>query len=222
MSTPTYSTEAQAQTVADALNARNIAAGEPRRWIVAKRGTPAARTWIVRRAALGYVNGDVCATVTTDARPECHAPTGVRREDYSGKNGSRAKRDGMVFDYWCAMGVAYADAVTGDWFAQDVVNGGTEFLPWSDGSGDPETGNYSPTRVVFSHVRSAENDGAACGCGMLPESAASNTMRGGANIAADDLPPMAVRLLEEWPAYWMSLSRAAGGPTGEARKRLAI
>lgn len=136
------------------------------------------------------------ATVCSDQRPECHAPSGYTVRDFSGANGARDRQRDMILAYWQAAGVArYNRRAGGVWEVRDVVNGGASWLPLA-GKGEESRAD----RAEFSHVRSAHNGGAWCACNLLPESGATNAARGDANMS--DLPMSARALLAGWGAWW--------------------
>lgn len=138
-------------------------------------------------------------TVCSSVRPECHAPSGYSVKSFSGANGARARQRDMVLAFWESQGVARwqngGAGGGGRWLVRDVVNGGAEWLPLA-GAGETDRAD----RAEFSHVRSAANGGAWCGCGLLPESGAVNAARGDADMT--DLSPSARALLVAWPTWW--------------------
>lgn len=139
-------------------------------------------------------------TVNSTKRPECHAPSGYRINDYSGANGARDRMRDMVLAFWEAQGVArwQGDIANGGgsrWYVRDMVNGGETWLPIARQGEDSRA-----DRAEFSHVRSTANGGAWCACNLLPESGATNAARGDADVT--DLSLSARALLAAWPAWW--------------------
>ena len=145
-------------------------------------------------AAHGY------ATVCSDVRPECHAPSGYSVRDFSGANGARDRQRDMILAYWEACGVArwQGDIANGGgsrWYVRDLVNGGDALLPIARQGEDSRA-----DRSEFSHVVSTDNGGAWCACNLLPESGATNAARGSRDVS--DLSDEAEALLASWPAWW--------------------
>jgi hypothetical protein len=139
------------------------------------------------------------ATVCSDARPECHAPSGFKVTDYSGANGARDRMRDMVLAFWEAQGVAQwrngGAGGGGRWYVRDMAQGGAEWLPLA------RKGEESRADVAeFSHLRSAANGGAWCACNLMPESGAVNLARGDRDVS--DIPPAMVAVLRAWPAWW--------------------
>lgn len=144
-------------------------------------------------------------SVMSDERPECHAPSGYRVNDYSAKaakNGvsPRDRVTGQIIAAWAAAGIArfFPGGANGggEWRALDAVNGGTEFLPFA-GQGEDMRGD----RIVFSHVIPSSHGGAYCACNILPEAGSANHARG------DVMPDVHVsgqQSLEMWPTVWAS------------------
>lgn len=139
------------------------------------------------------------ASVCSDVRPECHAPSGYSVRDYSGANGARDRQRDMILAFWEAQGVARwrngGAGGGGRWYVRDMAQGGAEWLPLA-GQGDAGRADVAE----FSHVRSARNGGAWCACNLIPECGAVNAARGDADVT--DLPHAARALLAAWPEWW--------------------
>lgn len=188
----TYASKTQAQAAAAALNARSISEGAERRFHAGTTKHNGQNVHVVKRSALG------ARTVTSDERPECHAPSGYAHHSFSASNGARARQVDMILAFWESQGVArYNRRAGGVWEARDVVNSAYagEWFPMA-GQGEDTRAD----RIVFSHVRSVANDGAFCGCGVLPEIGAANNARGEVNMAS--LSPSALALVGAWEAWW--------------------
>lgn len=139
------------------------------------------------------------ASVCSDVRPECHAPSGYSVRDYSGANGARDRQRDMILAFWEAQGVARwqrgGAGGGGRWMVRDMAQGGAAWLPLA---GQADAGRADVAE--FSHVRSAAQGGAWCACNLIPECGAVNAARGDANVT--DLPDAARVLLAAWPAWW--------------------
>lgn len=141
-------------------------------------------------------------TVRSAHRPECHAPSGYRVNDYSAKpaaNGiaPRERMYDMVLDFWQTMGVArYNRRAGGVWEVRDVIN------PQASGEWFPLAGQGEDTRsdrAVFSHMVPSSQYGAFCACNIVPEVGAFNHARGDRKAP---LTPAARALLAAWPTFW--------------------
>lgn len=153
------------------------------------------------------------STVTsTGHRPECHAPSGVRVNDYSAKVNARGysprdvQRD-KILAFWESLGWAKwqkgGKGGGGRWVARDVLSGSDEWLPLA-GQGEDTRHDV----IVFSHVIPAEDSGAWCACGLIPERGARNHLRGAARI--EDMPDDVTDAIATWPAFWFAnYARAA-------------
>lgn len=158
--------------------------------------------------ATGTVNADGCASAS---RPECHAPSGVRVNDYSAKVNARGysprdvQRD-KILAFWESQGWARWQSGGagggGKWLARDVLSGSDEWLPLS-GQGEDTQHDV----IVFSHVIPAEHGGAWCACNIIPEVGARNHLRGAQSVS---LSRNVKRQMSTWPAYWFAnYARAA-------------
>jgi len=145
------------------------------------------------------------------SRPECHAPSGIRVNDYSAKVNAHGysprdvQRD-KILAFWEAQGWARwqngGAGGGGQWLARDVLSGSDEWLPLA-GQGEDTRHDV----IVFSHVIPAEQHGAWCACNIVPEVGARNHLRG---AARPTLTREVKRAMSEWPTYWMSnYARAA-------------
>lgn len=139
----------------------------------------------------------VCSTI----RPECHAPSGYSVRDYSGANGARARQRDTILAFWEAQGMARwqrgGAGGGGRWMVRDNAQGAAEWLPLA-GQGDAGRADVAE----LSHVRSARNGGAWCGCGLVAESGAVNAARGDADMSDADLSDAWRATLAAWPAWW--------------------
>ena len=156
------------------------------------------------------------ASVCSDVRPECHAPSGYSVRDYSGANGARDRQRDMILAFWEAQGMARRQCVacgsadvtdagmcrvcrtfTARWYVRDAAQGGADWLPLA-GQGDAGRADVAE----FSHVRSAANGGAWCACGLVAESGAVNAARGDRDMTDAEVPAAWRATLAAWPAYW--------------------
>lgn len=150
-----------------------------------------------------FANG--VTTVVSSKRPECHAPSGYRVNDYSAKPATtgispRDRQRDMVLLFWESQGVArYRTGGAGGggrWEVRDVIN------PEASGEWFPLAGQGEDMRAdmaVFSHMRAADCGGAWCACNIVPEVGAFNHARGNVNAP---LTPAARALLMAWPDWW--------------------
>ena len=141
------------------------------------------------------------ATVCSDVRPECHAPSGYSVRDFSGANGARDRQRDMILAFWESRGMARwqngGAGGGGRWYVRDAAQGAAEWLPLAT-AGDAGRADVAE----FSHVRSAANNGAWCACGLVAESGAVNAARGDRDMTADEVPAAWRATLDAWPAYW--------------------
>ena len=150
----------------------------------------------------GYKNlAHGVTTVCSTQRPECHAPSGFKVNDYSGANGARDRMRDMILAFWESQGMAEwrngGAGGGGRWYVRDNAQGGAEWLPLADAT----TAGRADV-AEFSHVRSARNGGAWCACGLVAESGAVNLARGDRDMSAADLSPAWRACLAAWPAYY--------------------
>lgn len=153
-------------------------------------------------------------TVNSHKRPECHAPSGYSLKSYSGSNGARDRATAQILDYWEYAGVLRRSCPRNDscpeykregrcnvggLHVRDVVNP-TFAGMWLPMAGEASVGRKD--RAEVSHVISAANGGAYCGCGTLPENGAINANRADADMSIEDLPMSAVALLAGWGTWW--------------------
>lgn len=140
-------------------------------------------------------------TVCSDARPECHAPSGFSVRDFSGANGARARQRDMILAFWEAQGMARWQSGGagggGRWYVRDNAQGASEWSPLA-AQGDAGRADVAE----FSHVRSAANGGAWCACGLVAESGAVNAARGDRDMSDAELSPAWRATLAAWPTWW--------------------
>lgn len=180
-------------------------AGEAERWHATRVGSGIYTLTLSARGP---------ATVSSSDGVECHAPSGYSLKSYSGAGGVRDRATSQILDYWHDSGVLRwscpRDAScpeykregrcdVGGVHVRDVVNPDLAGL-WMPMAGMTAVGRKD--RAEVSHVVSAANGGAYCGCGTLPENGAINANRADADMAVDALPMSARALLAGWPAWW--------------------
>lgn len=144
----------------------------------------------------------VTTVLSKNTRPECHAPSKCRINDYSEAvqadgDTDRAKQYRRILAFWEAQGVArYNRRMGGVWEVRDVLNSEAagEWFPLAAQGEDMRS-----DRAVFSHMRPADAHGAWCGCNIVPEVGAFNHARGAVKAP---LTPAARALLMAWPDWW--------------------
>ena len=140
-------------------------------------------------------------------RPECHGPSYYCARDIKGA--VRGDLNANILAYWETLGAAMPRCPRTNacpefkregrcslgWHGRDLVNGGDMWFPFA---GMGEAGRAD--RVEFSHVTSADNGGAYCACGLLPEVGLLNNRRGSLNIV--DMTTEGRDALAGWATYW--------------------
>lgn len=144
------------------------------------------------------------ATVASAKRPECHAPSGVRVNDYSSKVNAHGysprdvQRD-KILGFWEFLGWAKwqngGAGGGGKWVARDVLSGSDEWLPLS-GQGEDTRHDV----IVFSHLIPAEMNGSWCADNLIPEIGARNHLRGAEVVTMSDEVRDGIA---QWPVYWL-------------------
>jgi hypothetical protein len=192
-----YTLKAEAIDAAALVTAHAVSIGSSARFYASKTEDG----FIVKRAADGY------ATVVSDESVECHASSTYRRTDLSrsgGDSSPEAKAKARILAYWESEGIArYVTGGAGGgghWEARDILHSG-DWMPFAS-QGEETSGE----RVVFSHVKSADNGGAWCACNLLPENGAANDNRKGDDMMREELSADAVYLLEGWRGYALAVT----------------